>query len=148
MRAALEGLAGELFARRAGDAEIEELAAIARDMAKEARRPKGEGVLATKDRFYATLFAGADNDTLAELIAMLNSRVALLRRLSLASPKRGKTMMAEVDQIIAAARARDPAAMRAACTAHVQSAAETILPALAQADPQVKQSSEEDSGKG
>ena len=133
VRAALEGLAGEAFARNATDDLIEELAEIVEEMGREARKARPDGVLEVKARFYETIFAGAGNDILARMISSLNSRVALLRRMSLASPDRGEQMMQEVQRIIDAARERDPIKMRDACIAHVRSASATVLPRLVEA---------------
>jgi DNA-binding GntR family transcriptional regulator len=134
VRAALEGLAGELFAKNATDDLIEQLAEVARDMDAAARQPNPEAVLNIKTRFYAVVFAGAGNDILARMINSLSSRVALLRRISLTSPNRGEKMMQEVQRIIDAAKARDPEGMRDACVAHVISASLTVLPKLREAE--------------
>ena len=134
VRAALEGLAGELFAKCATEEQIERLAEITDDMRVEAGKPGREGVLLVKTRFYEVLFAGAGNDVLARMISSLATRVALLRRISLTSPERGPKMMEEVQAIVDAARARDPEAMRAACIAHVRNAAATVLPKLLDAE--------------
>jgi DNA-binding GntR family transcriptional regulator len=79
VRAALEGLAGELFAKNASDDLIEQLAEVAAEMGVEARKPGREGVLDVKTRFYEVMFAGAGNAILARMINSLSSRVALLR---------------------------------------------------------------------
>ena len=54
----------------------------------------------------------------------------LLRRMSLMSPDRGDKMMVEVEEIVDAARSRDPVKMKNACMQHVRSASAVVLPML------------------
>lgn len=134
VRAALEGLAGELFAKKATQDMIDRLCTIATDMKQAAGDPDPLRVLETKSRFYAVLFEGAQNDTCAQMIQSLNTRVWILRRMSLVSPGRNTSMMTEVDRITDAAKARNPEEMRAACMAHVESASRIVLPRLQKAE--------------
>jgi GntR family transcriptional regulator, trigonelline degradation regulator len=139
VRAALEGLAGELFAKKATQAQIDRLCRIANEIMAAANDPNPQTVLEIKSRFYQALFEGAQNDECARVIQSLNTRVWLLRRMSLVSPGRSKTMMHEVNRITNAAKARDATEMRAACMAHVESASHIVLPQLQQSEEEAAQ---------
>ncbi|NQV43882.1 MAG: GntR family transcriptional regulator [Rhodospirillales bacterium] len=130
VRAALEGLAGQLFATHATDAQVDELVRISKEITKRVKSGDFDAVLEIKSRFYDVIFAGAQNDMLAHMIHSLNTRVWILRRMSLMSPERSKKMIAEVQSIIKAAQARDPVGMKEACIWHVKSASEVVLPKL------------------
>ncbi len=134
MRAALEGLAGALFAAQATDAQIDRLRRIVAEMEDACVDLDPHAVLEIKSRFYDVIFEGARNEVCAQMIESLNARVWILRRMSLASPGRPPVMMEEVRRIVEAAGARDPAAMREACIAHVESAAAVVLPQLREAE--------------
>ena len=127
VRSALEGLVGELFATHASDDEIAELRRIARLMADAARRDRPEVTLAIVADFYKVLFDGARNQVCAQFIQSLNARISMFRRLSLASEGRAETMMIEVENIVDAAAARDPDALRRACIEHVEGACSAVM---------------------
>lgn len=139
VRAALEGLAGELFAAKATDQLIERLRRIAAELGEAAAEADPRRIVAIKSRFYEVIFAGAQNDVCAQMIELLNSRVWLLRRISLASPGRTVKMMEEVRRIVDAAAARDPSEMKEACVAHVKSACAAVLPQLLKTEEEERQ---------
>jgi len=132
VRAALEGLAGELFAANATDQQIGELRRVADEVGASAKAGEFDRVLEIKSLFYDVIFAGAGNDTLAQVIHSLNTRVWILRRMSLMSPNRNILMMDEVEEIVAAAEARDPVRTRAACIRHIENASLLVIPQLEQ----------------
>jgi DNA-binding GntR family transcriptional regulator len=136
VRASLEGLVGELFARNASDAQIARLRAIAAEMAEAARSDSAHVTLAIIESFYQVLFEGADNSVCAQLITSLNSRIAVFRRLALASAQRRREMMADIDEIVKAAVARDAEALKLACTRHVAAAYAAVRQQLAAGDDQ------------
>jgi len=127
VRSALEGLVGELFATHASDNEIAELCRFARLMADAARRGRPEVTLSIIADFYKVLFDGAKNQVCAQFIESLNARISMFRRLSLASDGRAETMMNEVENIVTAAAARDPDALRKACIEHVEGACGAVM---------------------
>lgn len=130
VRAALEGLAGELFAANATDQQIRELRRVADEIGAAAKAGEFDRVLEIKTLLYDVILAGAGNDTLAQIINSLNTRVWILRRMSLRSPNRNIQMMAEVEEIVAAVEAKDPVRARAACIRHVENASLLVLPRL------------------
>ncbi len=127
VRAALEGLVGELFATHASNAQIARLEAVARKMAKTAPNGNAADTLDTVAEFYRVLFEGAGNRVCVQFIQSLNARVSMFRRVSLASMGRVETMLKEVDDIVAAATARNPQKMRRACIAHVEGACAAVM---------------------
>ena len=127
VRAALEGLVGELFALNAGDHEIAELQRVAAEMAASTRRDPKEVTLEIVEDFFRILFKGARNQVCAHFIQSLNARISMFRRLSIASEGRAANMMREVENIVAAASARDPEALRQACIEHVEAACAAVM---------------------
>ncbi|MEZ5925861.1 MAG: GntR family transcriptional regulator [Hyphomicrobiaceae bacterium] len=130
VRAVLEGLVGEQFALKASDSQIAELKRLAVGMAASVRRDQPDATLAIIADFYAVLFEGAGNRVCAQFLQSLNTRISILRRLSLSSKGRPKAMLKEVEEIIAAAAARDPKAMKQACIRHVEGACQAVVTQL------------------
>ncbi|WP_345750854.1 GntR family transcriptional regulator [Microbacterium rhizophilus] len=133
VRAELEGLAAELFARSADDALVAEF----RQAVEEVRGAAADGnpdaardVLQAKNRAYEVLFRGASNPILTQMVNTLQRRVTQLRALTLAQPGRPAQSVLEIEAIRDAIERRDPQAAREAATHHVQQAARTVLSAL------------------
>ena len=130
LRAALEGLAGGLFAERATPADVLALKRALSD----ARETKGAELsvrLAAKDRFYDALFTGAHNEMIRSTLRGIHARVQLLRGLSMSTPGRHEAAIRELQAITdAAAVKRDPAQARQACERHVQKAGALAVAAL------------------
>ena len=127
VRASLEGLAGELFSIRASDRHIEDLCETARKMGRISVTNNTASMLEIVERFYQIIFDGAKNPVCAQFVQSLNTRISMLRRMSLASEGRHTIMMAEVDKIIEAAIARDSEKMKQACISHVEGACQAAL---------------------
>lgn len=131
VRASLEGLAGQLFASNATDEQIRQLRETAQEMAEAAEDSPPNVVLEIVARFYRILFAGSQNEICEQIIQSLNTRIFLLRRMSISSAGRRATMMREVERIVQAAVARDPEALKSACIAHVDGACAAAIGQLA-----------------
>jgi DNA-binding GntR family transcriptional regulator len=127
VRAELEGLACELFARNASQAQEAELegafAALKKAMGK------GDPIerLEAKNAFYECLMRGSGNEALGDTLRMLNSRVTLLRATSLQAAGRSAKSIAELEDVLAALRARDGKKARAAAERHVRNATHAAL---------------------
>ena len=130
LRAELEGLASELFAELATDAQMEALqtsfarlreAYLSRDSVK---------MLVAKTHFYDCLVQGSGNDTLGTVLRQLHARAMVLRATSLSQPGRTAESEVEIAEIMAAVRQRDGAAARRASVAHVRKAAQAALNVL------------------
>lgn len=124
VRELLEGLAAQLFAASAADNDIAALEASFADLERaETSRARAEA----KNDFYARLIAGAGNEALGKALYMLNARTMLLRNRSLGVPNRWKQSLKELEAIVAALKARDPARARKAAVEHVRKAAAAAM---------------------
>ena len=130
VRAVLEGLVGEQFALNSTREQTAELKRLAREMAISARKDSPETTLEIIAAFYSVMFEGAGNQVCADSLRSLNTRISILRRLSLSSKGRPKAMIQEVDAIVTAAEARNPDAMKRACIEHVEGACKAVLSQL------------------
>lgn len=131
VRAALEGMAGALFAVRANDQERralqDELSKV--EVAYSGGRIKDQ--LRTADRFYEALLAGAHNDIARGTLGQIKARVQQLRGMSLGTQGRTAKSLEELRTIAyAASVARNAEAARAACEEHVRRAGEIATAAL------------------
>ena len=134
VRAALEGLAGRLFAERADASQRE---ALARAYEK-VREVLGSGsdtwsMLEAKNAFYAVLLEGADNAAMVSMLGLLQARITMLRATSMTQPGRSAEAIAEIGEIVRAIEARDGDAAAAAAAYHVQRAGHYALAALSAA---------------
>jgi DNA-binding GntR family transcriptional regulator len=124
VRAAVEGLAGRLFAERATPeqrAALQEALATVEVVQRTAILPP---LVAAKDHFYAVLVGGASNRTMSTIIGSLKDRIAWLRYLTLAQPGRAIQCVTEMHRIVAAVLARDLEGATQACVQHVHAAAD------------------------
>lgn len=133
VRAELEGMAAELFTRRASAEQRAELRAAFTAIEDAARNEDG-GMLAAKDELYRILIEGAGNPILREMVAGLQRRVTQLRALTLTSPGRPAESLAEIRVIVEAIEAGDAQAARQAATFHVAQASLTALTFVRQDD--------------
>jgi GntR family transcriptional regulator, trigonelline degradation regulator len=132
VRAALEELAGRLYAERA---TVEGIAALRQGLQaiEEAyQRADERDLLRAKNQFYDILLRGCGNTTIAPLLLSLHDRVAFLRSLSLAQSGRPAQSVEEMREIFHAIEQRDPERTAAACREHVQNAAKVALASLMQ----------------
>ena len=123
VRAAVEGLAGQLFAERASNehrAALQESLAAVDAAQRSAALP---ALVAAKDHFYAVLAAGSGNRTMTAIAESLRDRIAWLRYRTLAQPGRASQSAAEMRRILDAVLVQDRAGAAAACIEHVQAAA-------------------------
>lgn len=133
VRAELEGLAAELFARSASEELLAEFRLAVDEVAVAAAEDNPNAprdVLQAKNRAYEVLFRGADNPILTQMVNMLQRRVTQMRALTLAQPGRPAQSVLEIEAIRDAIERRDSQAARAAATFHVKQAARTVLGAL------------------
>lgn len=130
LRAELEGLASQLFAELATDAQMKAL----QDAFAQLREAYGSGdsakMLAAKSRFYDCLVEGSGNETLGTVLRQLHARAMVLRATSLSQPGRTAESERELVEIMKAIRKRDGAAARKASVAHITKAAQAALNVL------------------
>ncbi|MFP3921682.1 MAG: GntR family transcriptional regulator [Dichotomicrobium sp.] len=124
VREVLEGLAAELFAEHASEAEREALHAALEDLKA---ATDAEKRVAMKNKFYDALLAGTGNEALAKSLYMLNARVMLLRSRSLQTPNRWPQSLQEIEALVAALDERDPAKAKTLAMEHVRRASAAAM---------------------
>ncbi len=132
LRASLETLAAELFAERASDAELEELAQNLADL--EACVGSGDvtQMRLVKERYYDLLFSGCRNREIRRALENIIDRVHYLRGRLMSDPERRQKSLDEMRRLTAALRERDRLEARAASLAHLTAARDTVLAGMAQ----------------
>jgi GntR family transcriptional regulator, trigonelline degradation regulator len=140
VRAVLESMAVRQFAENATPQDRAALRRALEGIEAKVAGPSSEALAAKKD-FYDALFAGARNQTIAEIVESLQSRVSFLRATSMAQPGRAVETVEEVRAIVDALEAGDVERAAEASAFHVRQAARTALDALgAQANEEMERS--------
>lgn len=120
VRAALEGLIGQLAARRIGLDEIEQLRALVRRMHAVPRARRGEDYFALNVEFHERLALAARNQALLEHYRSVVNQLELYRRATLArSDDNIPLSTQEHEAIVEAVAARDEARAQRLLTEHV-----------------------------
>lgn len=128
VRAAMEGLAGKLFALNATPAQCKELVRLRARLDKEYRKGDIDSREEIKADFYRQLTEGAGNAILTENLRSFHARIAVFRRYAFVDPARIELSISELETIIeAAAVTRDPEAAWAACEHHIMLAGDLAV---------------------
>jgi DNA-binding GntR family transcriptional regulator len=127
VRAALEGLVAEQFAKNASDSDFEAMEGVTKALSRAYQQQDFASIIGEKERFYEVLCLGARNQVVLDLLTKLNSKINRLRSLSRSDPGRGAQSLREIEAIVAALRTRNPELSRAAAIAHVERAAAAAL---------------------
>jgi len=128
VRRALEGLAGELFARRASEGEAARMRALIVEMEGSYLHGSVQSREDSKEHFYDLLLEGAGNPVLESNLRGVHTRIGLFRRYAFVDEHRVALSMEELRQIVRElAEHRDPAAARRACEHHIQLAGELAV---------------------
>jgi len=130
VREELEGLACQLFAQQASDAQLANLREAFQTLKRALTRGTALEQIASKNAFYQRLLEGAGNEALMTTLRLLNSRVMLLRSTSMQAPGRAKHSVAELSVLLQALEDRDGKAARAAGSLHVRNAAAVAIAIL------------------
>ena len=130
VRAVLEGLAARLFARNATDSELKALRRSIDRLETVYKNFTPEAFIATKSEFYDILLQGAQNQTAAEMLRRIHTRVSQLRVVSLSSAERAERSIAELREFMKALEARDEVKAWELCVGHVENAARAALAVL------------------
>ena len=131
VRAALEGPACEKFTSLASEDDIVSLLQAHTHLCQAVRKDDRAGIRRAKSAFYQGLFAGSGCVISQTLVASLNVRIEVLRRMAISQKDRNQNMLAEFEPIIQAAQKRNGAAMKAGCIAHLENAKTAALAQLA-----------------
>lgn len=127
LRAALEGLAGQLFCERASDAQISALQDTTDALKKAFDQSEVAQILACTKTFYHQLLEGCANAELEASLNRLLARIMVLRAGTLSQAGRWKHSLLEMQTIMQAITVRDSEAARKACINHVHAAAGIAL---------------------
>lgn len=130
VRVELEGLASQLFAERASEAQRQALKEAYEQLGKAFDDSDPIVRLNAKNQFYECLIEGSGNEALGTTLRMLNSRITLLRATSLQAPGREKASLSELGELLTAIQARDGKAAREAGIRHVRNAAAAAIALL------------------
>ncbi len=128
VRRALEGLAGELFARNASDDQASGLLALLDRMETSYLYGTVESREKSKAEFYDRLLEGAGNPVLASNLRGVHTRIGLFRRYAFLDEHRVALSMEELRLIVhEAAAVRDPVSARRHCEQHIELAGELAV---------------------
>ena len=117
--AALEGLAGELAARRATDAQIAEAEALHQRMMAQYRKGDEPAYLRANRAIHEAIFEMAGNATLRLLYQQILTRIHSCRFVVRKSAENWRRAVEEHEQIMAALAARDPRRLGSLLRRHV-----------------------------
>lgn len=132
VRGVLEALAGELFVRRATEADRRRLrAAFEGYRTAYAGGDSGRSLAATAE-FYDVVIAGARNAVVQGTLRPLSGRIAMLRARSMSVAGRRELSRAEMEGIFEALLGDDPALAWTRCRAHVEAACAYALRSFAE----------------
>ena len=138
VRAALEGLAGKLFAENATKEQCKELIELRRRLDKEYRKGDVDSREFIKADFYRQLTQGAANEVLADNLRAMHARIAMFRRFAFVDEARIEPSIQELETIIqAAAVDRDGKAAWEACEHHILLAGELAIDEYVKRNPAV-----------
>jgi DNA-binding GntR family transcriptional regulator len=131
VRGVLEALAAKLCAERASEEQIDALSATVDRLEAASRTDDVEQILVAKRAFYDTLLVGSQNVIIPSMLRTMNARITQLRRVSLSSIERLPESIAEIREVVAAIRARDPEAAFQASLRHIEQAQKVATAKLA-----------------
>jgi DNA-binding GntR family transcriptional regulator len=126
----LEGLAGELAARRIGDQQIAELGILHYTMIRHHARDELPGYFEANKAFHRRIIEYAGNPVLLWVWELLALRVDRARYASNLWPARWRHAVDEHGRILALLTARDADGVAAAMRAHVRNGLSVVLSAL------------------
>lgn len=130
VRIELEGLACQLFAEHASEAQRKTLHLAFKKLKESLKDVDPLARLRSKNHFYDCLMDGSGNQALGDSLRMLNARVMLLRATSLRAPGRTTASLAELAAMMEAVDARDGKRARELAAHHVRNAAKTAIALL------------------
>ncbi|QHI99529.1 FCD domain-containing protein [Xylophilus rhododendri] len=130
VRRELEGLAAELFAQHATEEQQKDLKKALKELKASINSSDPTVRVAAKNEFYASLVRGSGNESLGQVLGLLNTRVTLLRATSLQHKGRSQKSLVELSTLVDALVARDAKTARETARMHVSNAAEVALNVL------------------
>lgn len=128
--AALEGMSGELAARRITDEELAELRALHYEMMACFARRDLSGYYRINARIHTAINDAARNPVLASTYRSINARVQSLRFRTNQNEAKWKNAVAEHERMVEALAAHDAAAMRTLMIEHLNRKRDTVVELL------------------
>ena len=125
--AELEGLSGELAARRISDQQLSELRALHYDMMACFERQELSGYYRLNAQIHTLINDAAANPVLTGAYRSINARVQALRFRTNQNAAKWKRAVKEHDVMLEALTARDSAALRAVLVQHLNNKRDTVL---------------------
>ncbi len=126
----LEGLAGELAAQRATDAEVAEIRAMNYEMLACYSRRDLSGYYRLNAAIHSAFASAARNPVLTSTYRSINARVQSLRFRTNQDEAKWKRAMKEHEQMVEALAARDAAALRTLMAQHLVRKRDAVLELL------------------
>lgn len=127
VRELLECLASRLFAERATDEQVHELARSVDDLEEAYLAGSMNDFLNAKTKAYEILFSGCGNQVAHTIFRSLVARVNFLRKTSLSQAGRPAESIAEIRAILRAIEERDPEKAYTECLEHVRRASAVAM---------------------
>ena len=125
--AELEGLSGELAARRISDQQLSELRALHYDMMACFERQELSGYYRLNAQIHTLINDAAANPVLTSTYKSINARVQSLRFRTNQNAAKWKRAIKEHEVMLEAMTARDSAAMREVLVQHLNNKRDTVL---------------------
>jgi len=132
----LEAMSGELAAQRITEAELAEIKAMHFEMLAAWTRRDLSAYYRLNAQIHRAINAAAKNPVLTTTYNQVNARLQALRFRSNQDEEKWKRAMAEHDRMVEALAARDPAAMRAVLSTHLQNKLDVVIEQIRQAAAQ------------
>ena len=127
LMSALEGLSGELAARRRTDAEVDAIGRLHEEMLAAYARRDLPAYYRANQAIHEAINRCARNAPLTEIYRALNTRIQHLRRRSNVRPAKWAAAVDEHERMLAALRARDARGLRAILEAHLARKRDAVL---------------------
>ena len=135
VREALEGLAAELFAKNASDADCLHLEDALEALKKAILSKEPLEVLRKKEGFYDSILRGAGNPALTTALQVINGQIRLLQSSWQRDAGRDEDIVTELEDVVKALVARDADNARRLSIRHVRNASKVALERLKVSEP-------------
>ena len=132
VRKILEAHASKLFVEKASKIDLSKLKEAFNALEKEILKGSVKNLLKRKEKFYNIMMEGSKNKILASFHSSLRTRIAFLRKASLATPNRPLKSLEELRKIIEAIERREPSAAWDYSITHVEKARDVLIKYLAE----------------
>lgn len=130
IRAQMEAMLFQRFAKEATDSEISGLREIYDELPSAAKAKDIGSLIAIMTRLNAYVMTVVDHDVIRDILEQLIARISFLRALSMSQPGRIESSIGEIRKIVEAVEARNAKAAARYATEYVQNAGAAALQRL------------------